>query len=1038
VHPPRPALRRALATLALVSVAVTGTLGAVASADAPGVLPRAAAAEATVVAVTSGADRALASGCDDGVAGTTLREALCTAAGVADAVVQVPDGTSTTLVAGPLVYAPVAAARLLLTSPGTFVVHGAGRRILDLDPGLVGGVDVTIAGAELRGGVPSAADAAVVGGGGAILAGSGDPGRPDALTLQRCVVADSANAAGPGDATAPGGAVQMSGGTLTIDGCTFTGNTADGAPGGAVAMLGMGADDSVRVSGSTFDGNTVTGGPGAGVLGGGALFVDGAALTVTGSVLTGSRVDSLSPSAARGAAVLATGTTTITGTRVEGSTVTGSGGPSEGGALWLTAGAVTASVLTGNVDGVTGSTRPASVVGPVPATASWWGCADACGAVGVTATEPRAVLTASAAPEQPRTGDVVTVTAAVGMSDGTTAPAALLGALSGRAVTWTATPATDPGTPEFALDAGGRVRYTFTRGAEAQVQVRATVDAVVGSTTLTQPVAPTVSTPADVSALEGDDAVFTATVTGTPAPTLQWQRSAAGSATWSDVAGATTGTLTVQADRALQGERYRLVASNSGGSVTSAAATLTVRWGPELTGSPADVLADVGETARFTVVAAGAPAPTVRWQTDAGSGWADVPGATDAVYEREVLDADDGLQVRAVVTGPGGSVTSDAATLTVRRSPVFTAQPADASVDEGGSVTFTAAAGGTPAPTLRWQSRTPGGAWTDLAGATSGTLQVVADRRDDSTEYRALASNASATDVPSATATLSVLWGPVLSDPADASVGEGDDARFTVTASGSPAPSLTWETSTDGLTWTPVAGVTRPELVLAATAADDGLRVRAVAASTLLAGPVTVTSAAATLAVVPLPEVVDTPDGVAPDGTFSARAGEPVTLSWVVDAEDATATWESSRDGGLSWGPVPAGARATQQPATAVRRVALLLAAAPTSGPTLHTLAYTPTAADDGLMLRLSVTNAAGTVTTDPVTLRVAPAAVVPGVPGATPGAPPVAGPATGSARAAGRGLGVTGADAAALSGLALALVLAGSAALVAARRRRA
>ncbi|MGJ0223806.1 hypothetical protein ACQUZK_10430, partial [Streptococcus pyogenes] len=73
--------------------------------------------------------------------------------------------------------------------PG-FTIDGNGRRILDLDPSLAGGVDVTIERVELRGGGPDAADAAVVGGGGAILAGSADPSRPDTLTLRDCLVHD--------------------------------------------------------------------------------------------------------------------------------------------------------------------------------------------------------------------------------------------------------------------------------------------------------------------------------------------------------------------------------------------------------------------------------------------------------------------------------------------------------------------------------------------------------------------------------------------------------------------------------------------------------------------------------------------------------------------------------------------------------------------------------------------------------------------------------------------------------------------------------
>jgi hypothetical protein len=1197
-------------------------------------LPGARAADAVQVAVTAAGDAALTAGCSDGSTGRTLREALCEAAVLPDAVVQVPPGSRTTLVAGPLTYAPAAAATLLVTSTGTYTVDGAGRRVLDLDPGLVGGVDVTLDRVELIGGTPSAADAVEVGGGGAVLAGTGDPGAPDSLTLRRCVVTGNANASGAGDATAPGGAVQMNGGTLTVDACTFTGNAADGASGGAIAMLGAAPTDTVLITGSTFEENTVTGTAAAGVLGGGAVFVTGAALTITDSVFTGNRVTTVAPSTGRGGAVQATGTTTVTGTRVEGTRVAGAGGTAAGGALWLAGGQVTGSVLVGNTDTVTGTERPASVVGPVSATGSWWGSgaapADAeVGAHGVTTTVPRAVLGVTVDPEQPRTGDAVTALASVVMADGSAPPSALLARLRDRTVTWSdgglasATTST-----QTTLQAAGTAALRFTRSAAATGTLSATVDGVAATATLDQPVLPTVGRPADADAAEGETVIFTAATTGSPAPALQWRQAAPGAADWTDVPGATSASLEVTADRRLDGTRYRLVATNSVGAVPGPPATLTVRWGPEITAQPADVAGLVGSTVRFTVGTAGSPAPAVQWQrapaggsawvdvpgataadhdhlvtaddeglqmrarvtgagaevvsdaatitaltapafttspgdatvvegematfsvtvtgapapavrwqhARAGTGdwtdvpgatgtslgvvadrtlqgdryravasstagsapsapaaltvqwaptvtqqpgdaavltgstarfqiavagyplptvrwqqapagtddWADVPGATGVVHQHVTADGDDGLRVRAVVENAAGAVTTEAATLTVQRAPALGTQPADVTADAGTDATFTAAADGVPAPALRWQSRTPGGAWADVSGATSGTLTVAATPALHGSQYRAVATS-TVGEVPSDPATLTVLTAPVVSDPVDVTVGAGDDARFAVLASGRPAPAVSWETSADGLVWSAVPDITGEELVRTVVAADDGLLVRAVATATLVARPVTTTSEPAVLTVLTLPEVTVPPAGVAADGSVAARAGAPLTLSWVVDAEAGTATWRASRDGGRTWGALPAGARVTQEPVSpGASRLGVLLAALPTSGPTRHAVVYTPTVADDGLMLRLDVTNLAGTTSTDPVTLRVAAAPTTPVPAGPVPGAPtvpaapagPSAGPASGAAAARGP-LAVTGADVVALTGTALTLLLGGGVVVLGVRRRR-
>ncbi|MFC8191250.1 glycoside hydrolase family 9 protein [Cellulomonas sp. NPDC057328] len=75
-----------------------------------------------------------------------------------------------------------------------------------------------------------------------------------------------------------------------------------------------------------------------------------------------------------------------------------------------------------------------------------------------------------------------------------------------------------------------------------------------------------------------------------------------------------------------------------------------------------------------------------------------------------------------------------------------------------------------------------------------------------------------------------VAW--VVTEPADVTVVEGATARFTVEATGSPAPSVQWQRLVDG-TWTDVAGATATTLELTARLADFGAQFRAYVANEL-------------------------------------------------------------------------------------------------------------------------------------------------------------------------------------------------------------
>lgn len=161
----------------------------------------------------------------------------------------------------------------------------------------------------------------------------------------------------------------------------------------------------------------------------------------------------------------------------------------------------------------------------------------------------------------------------------------------------------------------------------------------------------------------------------------------------------------------------------------------------------------------------------------------------------------------------------------VARSPEFTKQPADATVAlaSGASsteATFTIAVAGDPAPTVRWQARTPGqGGWRDIDGETGLQLRVAVDSTDTGRQFRAVLSN-SAGELASTAARLDVQTPPtVVLEPATTTVAVGSDAVLEVLPAGNPYPQIQWQHRVGGV-WASIEDATAGRLVLEDATAD--------------------------------------------------------------------------------------------------------------------------------------------------------------------------------------------------------------------------
>jgi predicted secreted protein len=356
-------------------------------------------------------------------------------------------------------------------------------------------------------------------------------------------------------------------------------------------------------------------------------------------------------------------------------------------------------------------------------------------------------------------------------------------------------------TTPVTTSADSGTRYRVIVSGDANSVTSSTVSLIVAAGA----VAPSISVhPAGQTISAGQSASFSVTAGGT-ALGYQWQQSVDGGANFTDIVGAANANLTLTAVPLVNsGRQYRVVVSNSDGNVTSNAATLTVNAAaavPAFTTQPGNVAITEGQNAQFTVVVSGTPTPTLQWQlsTDSGTSWSNINGAIGPVLD--VIGAalaNTGRQYRAVASNSSGTVSSNAATLSVSAAaaaPAFTTQPVDVAVTEGQNAQLTVVVSGTPTPTLQWQLSTDNGAnWSNINGATGATFNIVNPAlANNGRQFRAVASNSAGT-VNSNAATLTVTAASPVTITTSSPLPEGTvnvAYSVTLTASGGTPP-FTW------------------------------------------------------------------------------------------------------------------------------------------------------------------------------------------------------------------------------------------------------
>ena len=356
--------------------------------------------------------------------------------------------------------------------------------------------------------------------------------------------------------------------------------------------------------------------------------------------------------------------------------------------------------------------------------------------------------------------------------------------------------------------------------------------------------------------------------------TFQWQVSITNGSTWSNVSEGTGGTTSTYTTPTLTSAydtyQYRCLLSCAGATQTpSNAATLQVETVTVVVSSqPAASTVDEGQTATFTTLGGVTMAPiggnaasssfetdqfdtpsgggggeaggfsshepnvTYQWERsdNAGAVWNTVAGATSASYTTGLTtyadDHDD--QYRCVISAVGAAAdaTTNAVALTVQRTFSITAQPSNATGNEGETSSFTVSTTSSSGTvTYQWERSDDAGANYASVGATGQTAAFTTPTlvfaNDNADRYRVVASLVgAAASITSTHGELTVLRVISISaQPTSTAVIEGQTGTFNITAAiTSDVISYQWQISTNsGGAWNNINGANAASYTTPAT-----------------------------------------------------------------------------------------------------------------------------------------------------------------------------------------------------------------------------
>ena len=262
----------------------------------------------------------------------------------------------------------------------------------------------------------------------------------------------------------------------------------------------------------------------------------------------------------------------------------------------------------------------------------------------------------------------------------------------------------------------------------------------------------------------------------------QWKKNG------TDIPGATAPVLAFATTATADTGSYTVVATNTLGSTTSTAATLTVNAAPvapAITAPPVAQTVNAGANVTFGVAATGTAPITFQWKKNT----VDLPGATQATLTLSGVQFADAGNYSVVLTNPIGTTVSTPVALVVNAAPpTIATPPAAQTVNAAANASLFVVVSGTAPFTYQWKK---GG--VDIPGATGSSLAFAPAALADTGSYTVVVTNAGgSTTSAAATLTVNAVGPTIASQPASQTVTAPATATFTVAANGTTPLAYQW------------------------------------------------------------------------------------------------------------------------------------------------------------------------------------------------------------------------------------------------------